>query len=48
MSVQDKGASHINRALLATAMITNAAALALVAYWAWQFMAALWKWSFGG
>ena len=47
MSVQ-KDTPHFNRALLATAMIANTTAMALVVYWAWQFLAALWKWAFGG
>ena len=48
MSEQHMGSAPANRALLATAIVVNTVAWALVVYWLGQFIMVLWRWAVGG
>ncbi len=48
MRMQHSQSAPVNRALLALAVVANAAAWVVLVYWTSQFVTALWRWATEG
>ena len=47
MSHQHSESAPVNKAFLAAAIVANAAAFGIVAFWFWHFIVVLWRWAVG-